>query len=136
MSARVTFKATEGPLSGESFAFTGRAQCVVGRSPDCAVRLSGEDPTVSRHHCLLEVDAPAAWVQDLGSLNGTFVNGEDIGHRTRRTPVPARAAPPHAVGNGDEVRVGNSVFTVAVEEEEETDEVEGALRRALREAVA
>ena len=42
---------------------------------------------VSRHHCLLHIDPPAVWVRDLGSRNGTRVNGTQIGHPTGRDAV-------------------------------------------------
>jgi hypothetical protein len=35
----------------------------------------GDDATASRHHFILEANRPDAVVRDLGSLNGTWVNG-------------------------------------------------------------
>jgi ABC-type multidrug transport system ATPase subunit len=46
---------------------------VVGTAPDCDVRVS--DPTVSGHHCRLTRKDGAFILEDLGSTNGTFVNG-------------------------------------------------------------
>lgn len=51
--------------AGESF---------VGREDGLAVSLAGES-TVSRRHAALQVDGPTVTVTDLGSTNGTFVNG-------------------------------------------------------------
>ena len=45
---------------------------VVGREPDCDVRL--DDPHVSRKHAALQRRGNAVYVQDLGSSGGTFVN--------------------------------------------------------------
>jgi eukaryotic-like serine/threonine-protein kinase len=73
--------------------------------------------TVSRHHCLLEVDPPLLRVQDLGSLNGTYVNGEKVGQRDRAlSPEGASrvAQPAVELLNGDELRVGNTCFRVEV----------------------
>ena len=54
-----------------------------------------DDATVSRLHAVFE-RFPAGWcVTDLGSSNGTFVNGE-------------RIFTPHALRHGDEVRVGHT----------------------------
>ena len=47
--------------------------CVVGRDPDCDRRIDNE--TVSRRHCTFTFREGLAWVEDLGSLNGTFING-------------------------------------------------------------
>jgi hypothetical protein len=48
----------------------------MGRSPDNDVIL--RDPATSGHHARLERRGEAFWVVDLGSTNGTFVNGESI----------------------------------------------------------
>ena len=48
----------------------------VGRSVDNDIRLA--DEKVSRHHCRIELGAEGPWVHDLGSSNGTQVNGERI----------------------------------------------------------
>lgn len=53
---------------------------VVGRGHDCDVVL--EDGQVSHHHAHLAVEAGGAWVSDLGSTNGTFVDGTRIGGPT------------------------------------------------------
>jgi hypothetical protein len=54
---------------------------VVGRSPDCEVVL--DEATVSGRHALLEWDGAAAWLTDLGSSNGTWVNGARLPGRMR-----------------------------------------------------
>ena len=43
------------------------------RSPEAAIFL--DDVTVSRHHCMFLVDEGGLEVHDLGSTNGTYVNG-------------------------------------------------------------
>ena len=48
----------------------------IGRAIDNDIRLSG--PLSSRHHCRIEVQGPGIWVVDLGSANGTHVNGQKV----------------------------------------------------------
>jgi DNA-binding winged helix-turn-helix (wHTH) protein len=38
-------------------------------------------PDVSRHHARIDIDGARIWIEDLGSKNGTFVNGERIRER-------------------------------------------------------
>ena len=62
----------------------------IGRSEESDVFLV--DPSVSRNHAEIDVDTRGALVRDLGSTNGTFVNGERVdgskrGARGRRVDV-------------------------------------------------
>jgi transcriptional regulator with GAF, ATPase, and Fis domain len=68
----------------------------VGRAIDNEIRLSGN--LVSRHHCRIEAGPEGVWAIDLGSSNGTQVNGEKI---KRRLLDP-----------GDRVRVGKAVLEI------------------------
>ena len=47
---------------------------VVGRSADCGLKLA--DEALSRRHCRLGSEKGRAFVEDLGSRNGTYVNDE------------------------------------------------------------
>jgi two-component system NtrC family sensor kinase len=49
---------------------------VLGRHESCDIVL--EDKTVSRRHARLEIAGGGAWVEDLGSRNGTYVNGRKV----------------------------------------------------------
>jgi hypothetical protein len=62
----------------------------IGRMPDCAVALS--DPQVSRHHAEVRLDHDGYRVVDLGSMNGTLVNGTRVSE--------------HKLHDGDEIVVG------------------------------
>jgi transcriptional regulator with GAF, ATPase, and Fis domain len=54
----------------------------IGRAIDNDIRLA--HPNASRHHCQIEIDERGAWVVDLGSSNGTQVNGEAVQRRLLR----------------------------------------------------
>jgi len=64
-----------GGRSGETFA-PQSGQTTIGRSPDCGIFL--DDVTVSRKHALLEQREGRWFVEDQGSLNGTFVNRKRV----------------------------------------------------------
>src|SRR5215217_5221567 len=71
---RVTLNVVAGPQTGTAFTFDQHDTFMVGRSEDAQFRLP-HDPFFSRHHCLLEIAPPQAFLRDLGSTNGTYVNG-------------------------------------------------------------
>jgi serine/threonine-protein kinase len=64
----------EGLYSGARFEFDRHATFVAGRDKKAHLRLVN-DPHVARNHCLLEFQPPRCYLRDLGSENGTFVNG-------------------------------------------------------------
>ena len=115
MTNMLTLRALTGDLRGQEFPFRGPASWVMGRSRSCQLRLPG-DATVSRQHCLIEMEGGGVWVQDLGSLNGTFINGEKIGQRDRDRAVDATMVAPlrQELQDGDELRVCNNVFAVVL----------------------
>src|SRR3954453_22013612 len=50
---------------------------LLGRHADCDYVL--HDPSVSPRHCLFFVRGAEVWLKDLGSRNGTFLNGQCLG---------------------------------------------------------
>ena len=118
MADRVTLKVSAGPLAGRVFSYDRHDTFLFGRSPDCHAELAANDTTASRHHFLLEVNPPRARLRDLGSLNGTHVNGQKHGGRGRQeSPEEAarRRLPEVDLRDGDHIRVGATVFEVAIE---------------------
>ena len=57
---------------------------VIGRNPDCAIRIEAD--LVSRRHAKLTLNFETAFIEDIGSSNGTSVNGNPITVRTRLWP--------------------------------------------------
>jgi pSer/pThr/pTyr-binding forkhead associated (FHA) protein len=70
----------------------GAVPLTVGRAGDNAVALA-EDDFASSHHARLESLRDGVWLVDLGSTNGTYVNGERVEGRRR-------------LAEGDVVRIG------------------------------
>jgi pSer/pThr/pTyr-binding forkhead associated (FHA) protein len=94
---------TEGPAlvvrsgggrAGEHFRLQNEA-ITVGRSPDCDIFL--DDVTVSRRHALLRREDRRYFIEDQGSLNGTFLN------RRRIETAPLE--------DGDELQIGKYRLT-------------------------
>ena len=86
----------EGPQAGRQLPLTGPLEA--GRSSDAGLTL--EDDQVSRHHARFEPSADGAVVSDLGSMNGTQVNG-----------APMRE---HTLADGDQISIGKTVLTFEV----------------------
>ena len=63
-------------------------------------------PLVSRLHCRLNFETDRIDVEDLGSTNGTWVNGKKV----LRAPLVA----------GDEIRVGRVIFAIKADESAKT----------------
>ncbi|HEY4574101.1 MAG TPA: FHA domain-containing protein [Thermoanaerobaculia bacterium] len=83
-----------GGRSGEAFHLTGERN-TIGRSPEAEVFL--DDVTVSRNHALLVRRRDGLYIDDLGSLNGTYVN--------------RRRIESHRLQDGDELQVGKYKLT-------------------------
>lgn len=64
--------AQSGALSGLSYSISQPLQ--IGRTTDCDITLP--DSSVSRHHARLSLDEDTLLIEDLGSANGTLVNGK------------------------------------------------------------
>ncbi|MFZ1699621.1 MAG: FHA domain-containing serine/threonine-protein kinase [Pyrinomonadaceae bacterium] len=71
---RVTLHVAAGPQTGRDFTFDQHDTFMIGRSEDAQFCLP-HDKYFSRHHCILEIAPPQAFLRDLDSTNGTYVNG-------------------------------------------------------------
>ncbi len=83
---------------------------VIGRAGDAVIRI--DSGGVSRHHARIKVDGSVAHVEDLGSKNGTFVDGKRV---TGMCPL----------ADGAEIRVGPVTFTFRVASTTEVTETAG-----------
>ena len=73
---------------------------------------------------MIELDEYGAWAQDLGSMNGTHVNGAKIGQRVKPLHEDGTMVQPprHLLQDGDELRICNNVFAVCLSEEEQPEQ--------------
>jgi pSer/pThr/pTyr-binding forkhead associated (FHA) protein len=90
----------KGPDRGESIAI-GRVALTLGSGSGCDVPLS--DPTISRRHLGVEPGADGVVLRDLGSTNGSFVQGSRFNELT--------------LGFGTEVTIGKTVLKYVPNEE-------------------
>jgi CheY-like chemotaxis protein len=117
-SLSVTLTVRTGHLGGKQFTFHEPGKRLVGRAEGCDVCLPNDraHQTVSRWHCVLDIQPDRVCVLDVGSRNGTYVNGE---------PVAAVGWPPEGntleagpegcpLHDGDALRVGNTVFQIHI----------------------
>jgi serine/threonine-protein kinase len=103
----VVLRVTEGPYQGREYVFERASTFVVGRSSRAEFSVP-DDAFLSRNHFQIELDPPYAYLRDLGSTNGTRVNGVRVTGSSLR--------------NGDFVQAGCHVFQLKV------DLPEGAVR--------
>ena len=94
-AVRWTLSVRAGPQAGQEFVLGERAR--VGRSSDNDICLQGAQ--LSRHHALFERTPEGLRITDLGSRNGTWVNGQ-------------RIAGPVALEGGESIAIGEAQCTV------------------------
>jgi serine/threonine-protein kinase len=76
---RVILEVTQGPQEGERFVFDRNEAFVVGRKKNERVQFRiPDDRYFSRYHMIIEVRPPDCFVRDIGSRNGTWVNGQQV----------------------------------------------------------
>jgi len=104
---RATLTMLSGASAGAIFSLS-EDENIIGRARECGVRV--DDPGISRKHATIVREAPRVfWISDLGSRNGTFVNG-------------VRVETKHRLAESDRVTIGPNVefrfaFTDAAEED-------------------
>jgi predicted component of type VI protein secretion system len=97
------FIATGGALEGQRFELEG--DHTIGRE---GADITLDDDQVSRSHARVSVADGTVTIEDLGSTNGTFVNGARIEEATTLAP-------------GDTVRIGATTFALEAEAEAESE---------------
>lgn len=96
---QVNLRVLAGPYKGRVFTFTQPDTFLIGRTDDSHLCLP-QDKFFSRHHCMLEITPPRCFLRDLGSTNGTFVNGQRVAEAS--------------LTSGDQIQGGETVLLVEV----------------------
>jgi pSer/pThr/pTyr-binding forkhead associated (FHA) protein len=90
-----------GPAAGAGFAID-RERVIIGRGP--GVDRAFDDPAMSRQHAAVEFSGQGFRIRDLGSTNGTIVNGETVQSAELR--------------QGDRIEIGGRAFVLSIEARE------------------
>jgi pSer/pThr/pTyr-binding forkhead associated (FHA) protein len=85
----------------------GTDEVTIGRHPSCEWMIA--DDTVSSRHARLRFQQDHWWLEDLGSRNGTFLNGEQL-------------TAPAVLAEADQVRCGQVSFTIGFEDGTQGDD--------------
>jgi pSer/pThr/pTyr-binding forkhead associated (FHA) protein len=104
---KLALRFISGKYKGGEFVLPEGRDVIIGRSSDLDVTLM--EDMVSRRHAVLRVQGGRIEIQDRGSTNGTFVNGEKISKAV--------------VGKGDRILIGTSIMKVV-----EADEAAPAMK--------
>ncbi len=98
----VILEAVSGPIAGRRIEVRAGTILRIGRTAKSDYAL-GEDSYLSGQHFAIENDGNEARARDLGSSNGTFVNGE-------------RVVSENVLREGDSLTAGGSTFTIHIEQ--------------------
>jgi len=118
MLSQIILTITSGKFADKSFIFNEIITTIIGRADDCHPKLPNDEEhsTISRYHCVLDINPPNIRVRDYGSLMGTYVNGTSIGQRKEgQDPNSEQDYPFYDLKEGDEICIGNTVFRVRIE---------------------
>lgn len=97
---RIILNVIAGPHKGLEFGFDRHDTFLVGRSKHAHFQLPAKDKFFSRIHFMMEVNPPQIRLIDMGSHNGTFVNGEKVLTADLK--------------DGDQIRAGHTILRVQV----------------------
>ena len=113
---RYALRFISGKYQGGEFPLRMNREIIIGRSSDLDMVLV--EDMVSRRHAKITTTEADIFIQDMGSTNGTFVNGEKIAGRARLT-------------EGDRILVGTSIIKVVGVDADIASQSEAEARRRL-----
>ncbi len=113
---RFALRFISGKYQGGEFPLRMNREIVIGRSSDLDMVLV--EDMVSRRHAKISSSDADVYIQDLGSTNGTFVNGEKIAGKSR-------------LSEGDRILVGTSIIKVVAVDGALANQSEAEARKRL-----
>src|ERR1043165_4447450 len=113
---RFALRFISGKYQGGEFPLRMNREIIIGRSSDLDMVLV--EDMVSRRHAKISSTEAEVYIQDMGSTNGTFVNGEKIAGRA-------------LLHEGDRILVGTSIIKVVAVEGQLANQSEAEARRRL-----
>ena len=135
MKEKITIEIIKGEGAGQKFEYEDAERIFVGRQADCGIVLP--EKTVSRYHCLLDINPPTVKLQDFGSLNGTFLNDVKIGQRERDKSWEEASRDAHKeyeLHDGDVIGIGKKCRLKCTVEEPDIMAISGAWDGTMPEA--
>ena len=129
MAAIVRLTVLTGPHKGNRFCFGDINPALLGRASECDIRFCGDnrDLCISRRHCRLTFEPPMLSVEDLGSGNGTYINGHQCDRLASGEAFDGSQmeAEPGEARDGDIMTVGGMSFQVSIMDCQEWQEEKG-----------
>jgi len=98
---------TTGPAAGREIEI-GQDETIIGRARDCHICIA--DQAASSHHCAIIREGDEYWIRDLGSTNGTRLNGEMVVSSRLKPGDAVMAGSTEIQFSGDDVLVDESVL--------------------------
>src|SRR5471030_1578117 len=100
---RIILTVIAGPHKGLEFSFDRHDTFLVGRSQHAHFQLPAKDKYFSRIHFMVEVNPPQCRLIDMGSHNGTYINGARLLYADLR--------------HGDQIRAGHTIIKLSLRAE-------------------
>ena len=135
MKEKIVIEIIKGEGAGQKYEYEDAERIFVGRQADCGIVLP--EKTVSRYHCLLDINPPTVKLQDFGSLNGTFLNDVKIGQRERDKSWEEASRDAHKeyeLHDGDVIGIGKKCKLKCTVEEPDIMAISGAWDGTMPEA--
>jgi eukaryotic-like serine/threonine-protein kinase len=117
MATAIRLTVVTGPHKDRTFCYCGPTRCQAGRAFDCFIQFAGteRDKLISRYHCQMEIDPPFVQVRDLGSRNGTYINGKKVDLDPQEiSDLPHPEKPGALVNHGDLITLGGTTLQIEV----------------------
>src|SRR5438270_8084565 len=114
---RITLTVIAGPHKGREFSFARHDTFLVGRSRHAHFQLPIKDKYFSRVHFMVEVNPPQCRLIDMGSHNGTYINGAKLLYAD--------------LHDGDQIRAGHTILKLSVHPDGSASEMRTAAPRAV-----